>query len=217
MIVVKNFWASIFILAFSLIVVVFISLRPAPVVIQTNLENLPMTIAGYDATEDSFPDSVYEELNADLHVYRHYRNAKGEQIDLYLGYYGTAKGGRTGHNPYACLPSAGSAIVKAEKTRLFQSKEKRQVQVNLIQSRKNDTSTIMFYWYQTAGNAVVESGLKQNIMRFVGRVLQNRNDGAVVQVTTVVGEADAKQAKQRVELFAGEVLNLLPLFWPVEG
>jgi EpsI family protein len=78
-----------------------------------------MEIAGFKATEDSFSDAVYKELNADMHVYRHYRSDDGRQVDLYIGYYGTAKGGRTPHNPYGCLPGAGWGIVEDQRIDLI--------------------------------------------------------------------------------------------------
>lgn len=41
-----------------------------------------MEIGEYHGTEDHFPASVYKELSADQHVYRHYRASDGIQIDL---------------------------------------------------------------------------------------------------------------------------------------
>lgn len=190
--------------------------RPIPVVVQTNLENLPKVFSGYFATEDSFSESVYRELNADKHVYRHYRDQNGNQIDLYIGYYGTAKGGRTGHNPYACLPGAGAAIVDTGKSYLRQKATGETVSVNFIRSRKNDLNTIMLHWYQTAGSTVVSTGLKQNINRFVGRILHNRNDGAFVQITAAATDSDVAKTRQRVERFAELILYQLPDFWPKE-
>jgi hypothetical protein len=103
----KAFFISFVILLAAITSIFLISRRGEPVVVKTNLENLPMEIAGYKATDVFFSKAVYDELNADKHVYRHYRSSDGQQVDLYIGYYGTAKGGRTGHNPYACLPSSG--------------------------------------------------------------------------------------------------------------
>jgi len=212
----KAFMACLLLLLVSSVVVFGISRRAKPVVVQTNLENLPMSIAGYTAVEDSFSESVYRELNADKHVYRHYRATDGTQIDLYMGYYGTAKGGRTPHNPYACLPSGGSAIFNTGKVALLQQAQNKAVAVNYIHARKNETNTLMLHWYQTAGSTVVATGLQQNIQRFLGRVLRNRNDGAFVQITAASSDVAVPQTKLKIEQFAGVVLNLLPDYWPLE-
>jgi EpsI family protein len=193
-----------------------ISRRGQPVVVKNNLENIPMEIAGLKATEDFFPEAVYKELNADKHVYRHYRNNDGKQVDLYIGYYGTAKGGRTGHNPYACLPGAGWAIVKAEKVSVASNYYTKGVDLSYILARKGETYESVLHWYQSAGNKVISNGFEQNIERFKGRVFYNRNDGAFVRVSVVTGEKGIEEANLLVKSFAQKVLDLLPEYWPVE-
>ncbi len=212
----KSFLVSLVCMLVALLAVGFISQRPEPVVVRTNLENLPMGIAGYRGTEDAFPESVYRELNADKHVYRHYRSGDGSQLDLYIGYYGTAKGGRTGHNPYACLPGAGWAIVDSRKVRIRYPSQSSDVEVNYVQARRNGVNTVMVHWYQTAGTTVMSTGIRQNIERFWGRLLHNRNDGTFVQISTQVPDDRVVDAEAKVEDFAGQVIRLLPGFWPVE-
>lgn len=212
----KSFAACLVLLLVTIGAAAAVFLRPVPVVVQTNLERLPMEIAGYSAIEDSFSEGVYRELNADKHVYRHYRHPNGDQVDLYIGYYGTAKGGRTGHNPYACLPGGGSAITGTGKSYLGQPGGSRPVAVNYVRARRDGMNTIMLHWYQTGGKTVVSSGLKQNVERFVGRVFHNRNDGAFVQLTASAADEEVGAARQRLERFAGELLGFLPRYWPIE-
>jgi EpsI family protein len=212
----KSFAACLVLLLLTLCAVGAVSLRPAPLVVQTKLERLPMGIAGYSATEDSFSEEVYRVLNADMHVYRHYRSRSGDQIDLYIGYYGTAKGGRTGHNPYACLPGEGSAIVEMGTVYLENFATKGTVPINFVRSKKDGINTIMLHWYQTAGSKVLSNGLNQNMERFVGKILHNRNDGAFVRLTTLVQENEITEKKKKLESFAGIIINMLPAYWPIE-
>ncbi len=212
----KSFGVSLTILLVTIAMMVAISLRGEPVVVRTNLENLPMEIAGYKGTEDFFPDSVYKELNADRHVYRHYRNSDGKQVDLYIGYYGTAKGGRTGHNPYACLPGAGWGIIDSGQIILKTNNYPNGISVNYILARKGETYETVLHWYQSAGNKVLSTGIQQNIERFIGRVFYNRNDGAFVRVSVFGRGAILNEANLLAKSFAEEVLGLLPDYWPVE-
>ncbi len=190
--------------------------KSIPVVVHTNLERLPMVIGKYSATNDSFSEAVYKELNADKHVYRHYKSQNGDLVDLYIGYYGTAKGGRTGHNPYACLPGAGSAIVDTDVVYLKQTTTGKSIPVNYVLARKNDVNTVMLHWYQIAGDKVASTGLMQNIERFKGRILHNRNDGAFIQITSLSAGGDVKKTRAKVKQFAEAILNLLPGYWPEE-
>jgi EpsI family protein len=212
----KSFFTSVIILAITILLVAAISRRGEPVVIKTNLENLPMEISGFKATEDFFPDSVYKELNADKHVYRHYRNGDGKQVNLYIGYYGTAKGGRTGHNPYACLPGAGWGIVDSRSVRVNSRYHTSTVNVNYVLARKGETYESVLHWYQSAGNKVLSTGIQQNIERFKGRIFYNRNDGAFVRVSVLADQKGIEEANLLAKSFAGKILDLLPLFWPIE-
>jgi EpsI family protein len=212
----KSFYTSLIILLTAIVLVALISRRSEPVVVKTNLENLPIQIAGYRAREDFFPDSVYKELNADRHVYRHYRNNDGKQVDLYIGYYGTAKGGRTPHNPYGCLPGAGWGIVDSKMVRLKTTYYAGGVTINYILARKGETYESVLHWYQSAGDKVLSTGIQQNIERFIGRTFYNRNDGAFVRVSVFGREENLQESNLLVKSFAEEVLDLLPRYWPEE-
>jgi EpsI family protein len=195
-----------------------IASRGNPAVVATNLENLPLEIAGFKATEDFFPDSVYQELDAHKHVYRHYRSTEsGQQVDLYIGYYGTAKGGRTPHNPYACLPGAGWGIVEAKEIGLTLDHQAQGVRVNYILARKGEVYDSVLHWYQSDRDKILSSGIQQNLQRFFGRVFRNRNDGAFVRVSVMSREGGIEQSRELVQMFSKEILKLLPQYWPQEA
>ena len=212
----KTYGICLVSLCMTLLIAGLLSIRPRPVVAKTNLENLPKEIAGYKGVEDTFPEAVNRELNADKQLYRHYRSDDGSQIDLYIGYYGTAKGGRTGHNPYACLPGAGWAIVDSRKTGIRQPNKTSDTELNYVQARRDGVNTVMVHWYQAAGTTVVSTGIQQNIERFWGRLVHNRNDGAFIQITTQVADERTEDARRSVQDLAGLVLQLLPEYWPIE-
>lgn len=212
----RSFLLSLVLLIATFFIVGAIQSRGVPKVVATNLESIPKQIGNYIGTEDYFDQSVYEELNADLHLYRHYRSPDGHQIDLYIGYYGTAKGGRTPHNPYACLPSSGWALVHTGFQSLrFPSKASR-VKVNFIIAQKGTLSDSVLHWYQSAGSTVLNTGIEQNIQRFVGRLWYNRNDGAFIRVSSISSKPPDGSIDERIIVFAEMVLDLLPQYWPDE-
>jgi EpsI family protein len=178
-----------------------------------------MLLNGYIAVENSFSEAVYSELNADKHIYRHYfpqEGAKEGKIDLYIGYYGTAKSGRTPHNPFACLPSQGWTILNSGtvsiKTKLFPEG----VQVNYMLSKQDNTYRYILNWYQSSGTRILDSGIKRNVHRFFGMILHNRNDGAYVQLSQAGSYAELKQIRESVTSFTGTILDILPQYWPSE-
>lgn len=212
----KYIIASAIILILTAAAVLTVGRRGVPVVVKTNLENIPMQIGDYQGREDSFPQSVYDELQADLHVYRQYAAPDGRALSLYIGYYGTAKGGRTGHNPFACLPGAGWGIVDRGTVKAYPSYAPGGVDLNYVVAAKDGVKTVMLHWYQTRGDKVLATGFQQNVDRFVSRVLYNRNDGAFVQVNAVVKKDDIPASKDTILEFGSTVLEILPKYWPDE-
>jgi EpsI family protein len=212
----KRFIICFFTIVTTIIWVTGIASRGNWVVVKTNLENLPMEISGYKATEESFSDSVYEELNADQHVYRHYSSSDGEKINLYIGYYGTAKGGRTGHNPYGCLPGSGWGIIDSHGVTLKTKTHCDGVDVNYILAKKGSLYEILLFWYQSLGDRIISNGIQQNLFRFVGSVSNNRTDGVFVQVSALCRKSSIQETIFKTTSFAEKVIEILPHYWPVE-
>ncbi|ALC16869.1 EpsI family protein [Desulfuromonas soudanensis] len=211
------FYFSLTILLLTLGLVHEVGSRGVPAVLQTNLENLPMQIAGYEGREDTFPQGVYDALPADLHLYRHYRSPQGSELSLYIGYYGTAKGGRSSHNPYACLPGAGWGIVESGTVEVHHVSVPQGVKVNYVVASKDGVNNVMLHWYQTAGTRVLATGFQQNIERFRGRILHNRNDGAYVQVNSLAPNKGISEVREEITKFVRKLIELLPDYWPLEG
>ena len=212
----RSFIVAISALGLALVLVALVAARGVPTVVRTNLENLPMQIGQYVGKEDSFPQEVYDVLQADRHVYRHYQSPQGDQVDLYIGYYGTAKGGRTGHNPFACLPGAGWGIVEKGTLLVKPSYYPEGVRVNYVVSRKGETYNVMLHWYQSAKTRILTTGFQQNLQRFWGKVMHNRNDGAYVQVSSLGNNQKVENIRDNLRLFSLNVLEFLPEFWPNE-
>jgi EpsI family protein len=213
----KSFLISVSIFVSTMILVCLIGKRGEPVVLKTNIENLPVEIAGFEATEDIFPDEISKELDTDKYLYRHYQSPDGRNVDLYIGYYGTAKGGRTGHNPYACLAGAGWKIVDSHSIKLDVAYKPKVVEINYILSRKAEKYEVLLYWYQSQRVKVLSSGIQQNLQRFLDRIFHNRNDGAFVQISALADENKIEEISLLIKFFAGRILETLPEYWPVEG
>jgi EpsI family protein len=212
----RTFFTALSLMALTLAVSLLISSRGMPRVVDTNLEELPMEINGLHGIDDSFPEAVFRELNADKNLYRHYRSPDDRELDLYIGYYGTAKGGRTGHNPFGCLPGQGWGVVESGEIMIKSHVYPDGVPVNYLLSTKGDSCLTTIYWYQTAGTKVVSNGVRQNIQRFMGMIFRNRNDGAFVRITMLSDRDNAGKAKEFASSFSQRVFSLLPGYWPVE-
>lgn len=186
----------------------------APLVVDVQaLASLPQQIGGWSAIEAPLDRAVEEELGADLNLQRAYFGPADAPIWLYIGYYGTDRGGRPKHSPRGCYPGAGWGI---EQTRVLEVSPARQLRANeYLLSREADRRLVLF-WYRSHRSSSMLGGLDQNLDRMVGRLRDGRSDGALVRVSTPILRDDEIQARGRLLAFASQLDALLDQHWPDE-
>lgn len=187
------------------------------IVSKKNLDHLPKIIGDFKSTDIPLSESIDKELDTDINLFRHYRNKDGGIVTLYIGYYGTKKGGRTGHNPLACYPAAGWAILnksKAEISIQLNDQNKNYV-FNKLNIKKGNRHQIVYHWYQYKGGIVISSGIEQNIQRFKNKILHNRNEGAFIRLS-VSYEKEMQMKEDLLTKFLKDVFPLVVDYWPEE-
>ena len=212
----RIFYISAAILLLSLVAVIKIHSRGTPNLVFNPLDHIPLTIGEFEGSKDKYPESVYSVLNADTNIYRHYRNPAGQQVDLYIGYYSTEKGGRSTHTPYGCLPGSGWGILKSSYAELHPEGYDNRVEVNEILASKGQLQIILLHWYQVEGNKVLKNGIEHNLERLKNRFLNNRSDGAFIQVSAVADAGGIDKAAVAAKKLSRSLLQLLPKYWPEE-
>ncbi|MFH0810729.1 MAG: exosortase C-terminal domain/associated protein EpsI [Pseudomonadota bacterium] len=192
--------------------------RNPVVVVATNLERLPPALAGFQGHDNPFETAVMEELAPDASLSRSLVPPSGSRLApmfLYVGYYGTAKGGRTAHNPYACYPAAGWSIVSDGRVEVYYQGQDEPASVNEIVIKRGLESQVVLFWYQSRCNHIVHSGFQQNLNRFFSRLLHGRDDGAFVRLSADAGE-DVGRARRQLASFAERLIPQLAAHWPEE-
>jgi EpsI family protein len=190
-----------------------LELRPSLEVDPTALESLPYEIearSGYDVPVDA---TVARILEADFHVQRTYRQNGAAPVWLYIGYYGTERGGYTPHTPDACYPAAGWGIDPASRTTRALADGLR---ANEIQVESAGERRLVQYWYRSHRATGILGEAGQAFDRVVGRLIHGRADGGFVRVSTPIEEGDIEAARQRLEPFALRLDTLLAHHWPEE-
>ena len=140
----------------------------------TRLGTFPTSIGPWRALEIPMDDAVEAELRADLNIQRAYRLATGEFVWLYIGYYGTARGGRPEHTPRNCYVSADWGIESASVRTLAGDGSLR---VNEYEIERYGERRLVQFWYRSHRRTGMTGGLDQNLDRLLGRLLEGRGDG----------------------------------------
>ena len=159
--------------------------------------------------------NVERMLRADLNVQRTYRSASvPEVIWMYVGYYGTRRGGRPEHTPDVCYPSAGWRVESSE---VWAGASDPGLRANEMVVERRGRRRLVHYWYRSARSAVLLGLLPVSVDQLRSRVSTGRADGALVTLSTPLEAGALEAARSRLIELRRPLETELAARWPVES
>ncbi len=212
-----SFWVSLILIVATFLFVQQMHLGTDVFVWKKNLDKIPSTIDGMKGIDIPLEQTIINELDPDVFVYRNYLSSDGRTINVYIGYYGTSKGGRSRHTPEGCYPGSGWAILNESKSSIHinSADGENSITLNTIQVKKGDEEQLVYHWYQSDKSLVIVNGIQHNLNRFRRRLLYNRDDGAFIRVSMDVMNSYS-ETREYIESFISKLFPLIIEFWPEE-
>jgi EpsI family protein len=190
-----------------------IQLQPALAIDSSALAALPKKIGVYQGEDVPLESTVEAVLRADFNLQRAYVGG-GELVALYIGYYGTTRGGRPEHTPRGCYTGAGWGIEAARTQRVDPTGDLR---VNEYVVEREGRRQLVHFWYRSSRSTGMLGGWDQNVDRLLGRLLDGRADGALIRISTPLYGDDEVNARGRLLGFASALDPLIGERWPTES
>jgi len=191
----------------------WLQLGPQLRVDASSLGELPTQVGRWRSTDVPLSSVVESELRADYNLQRTYAAPFADPVWLYVGYYGTRRGGRPEHTPRGCYTGAGWGI---ESSRTVDVRPNGDLRANEYLVERDGERRLVHFWYRSHRRTGILGGLDQNIDRLLGRLLDGRADGALVRVSTPITGDDSIAARGRLLSFDSLVDPLLGEHWPIE-
>jgi EpsI family protein len=179
-----------------------------------NLERLPRRIGDWEGRDVPLGSVVEQMLRADFNLQRDYRGPDGEWIAVYVGYYGTARGGRPEHTPPVCYDSQGWEIVDSREVELDPARGLRATRMTVAQAGERH---LVLFWYRSQQRTGIVGLTGLSLERLRSRITSGRADGALVRVSTPLGRDGVGAAESRLGGFARVLDALLDRHWPEES
>lgn len=190
-----------------------VQLRSALVVNAAPLAALPHELGPWRAVDIPLAETAEAMLRADFNLQRRYVHPLGEQIEVYVGYYGTDRGGRPEHSPWVCYPTSGWEISAVRRVWVDRA---RGLQANEFQAQKGGERTLVHFWYRSHRATGLLGPKDQILDRLAGRLTSLRSDGALVRLSTRLGAEGEIAARTRLIGFEADFDRLLDGHWPGE-
>ena len=178
----------------------------------SELATLPTRIDLYRSRDVPLESTVESVLQADFNLQRSY--LRGDLVVwLYIGYYGTTRGGRPEHTPRGCYTGAGWGIASA---RTLQVTPDGELRVNEYLVERGGERRLVHFWFRSSRRTGMLGGWDQNVDRFLGRLGSGRADGALIRVSTPLSSGDVVSARGRLMAFSSRLDPLIAERWPSE-
>jgi EpsI family protein len=188
--------------------------RPGLVVDPSPLATLPRTVGTWQSEELPLESAVESILRADFNLQRAYFPASGtDPVWVYIGYYGTERGGRPEHVPRGCFTGNGWDIASA---RVIGAEDGSERRMNEYRVERAGERQLVHFWYRSSRRTGMIGGVDQRLDQILGRIQTGRADGALIRVSMTVGRGGEAEARTRLLSFGSELDRQLARYWPVE-
>ena len=166
------------------------------------ISRLPYVIGDWRGDDDgSLDQETAVELGADAYLTRTYSAPAGDDVALYVAYYGSQRPGVSIHSPLHCLPGTGWEPIDETTLPIATGSVRR------VTMQKNLDRVVVIYWYQMHGRAVA-SEIRSKVYGLFDRVRSGRSEAALVRIAVPI-TADADAAAARGVAFVGALLPQL--------
>jgi len=190
-----------------------LELRPSLQVDATPLASLPRRLGEWEAVDVPLEPDVESILRADANLQRIYVDPKGTRISLYVGYYGTDRGGRPEHTPAVCYRSQGFEVDDRGVLEVSAS-----LRVHEYRVEQGTTRHLVHFWFRSYRRSGLVGELDQTFDRLVGRLVSGRADGSLIRISVPLhGGEDEAVVRERLLAFAAAVDAQLSAHWPTES
>lgn len=191
--------------------------RPAPhIPVHAPLYTFPMQVGdweGRDAPVDQLSLDTLKVADYLMSVFT--RSGDPSPVGMWIAYYDTQVQGVSAHSPRACLPGGGWQIETIGEYEVLNVHPDGSAQrVNRVVISMGEQRQLVYYWFAQRGRTVTNEFLVKWYI-FLDGLTKNRTDGALVRVTTGVGDvADLPAADARLQAFVHDMDPKLSYYLP---
>jgi EpsI family protein len=192
----------------------WLSLRPVLEVDSRELARLPSQVDAWSSIDIPLEEAVESMLEADFNLQRAYVHPLGDVIWLYVGYYGSDRGGRPEHLPQTCYRAHGWSITAQ---RAIEIDPRLGLRVNEYVVEREGQVRLVHFWYRSHRGTGRLSVMGLTVDHLFGRFMGRRADGALVRISTrLESPEELVAARSKLAGFGAVFDALLAERWPTE-
>lgn len=191
--------------------------KPVPVFPErAPLSTLPLAIGDWSGREDVVEKVYLDVLKLSDYLMAIYSRPNDvAPVGLWIAYYDEQTQSASVHSPQACLPGGGWRIDQLTEHDIPNvGPDGSSLRVNRVEIALGDQRQLVYYWFAQRGRVLTSEYLVKWYI-FQDGLTQNRTDGALVRITTPVGDKDGiPEGDARLEEFVRAIDPKLNYYLP---
>jgi EpsI family protein len=161
-----------------------------PVELHRPFSEFPDSLETWQGRDQRFDPKIEDKLGVTDYVSKLYRNASGQSVHVYVGYYASQQHGEMIHSPKNCLPGNGWYIAKRE-TAVVNAAPYHAFEVNSFTVENGIDRQVVLYWYQQSGGRLVTNEYVGRVHLVLDSLTRKRSDAALIRVSVPFEEDQA--------------------------
>jgi EpsI family protein len=181
-----------------------------------SFSSFPLVLSDWRGTDSTIDEQTLKALATDDYFLANYRNGEsGGVVNVWVAYYEEQRKGQAVHSPRACLPGGGWQLESFDEYKIRDiGPNGEDYIVNRSVIAMGDARQLVYYWFVERGRVQANEYLVRWYI-FWDALTQNRTDGALVRVTTMVRDiSEMDQADRRLEEFVRVIDPKLAYYLP---
>lgn len=176
------------------------------------LSSFPLQLNGWTGTDVELDKEQLDVLGPGDFLVRDYNDHK-KNVALFIAYFPSQRAGDTIHSPKNCLPGAGWAPVRSDRTEINVPGHA-PFTVNRYLIAKGDERQLVLYWY-LAHDRVVADEYVSKFYLVADSIRMHRSDGSLVRLSTPLETGEnLESAQSLLTSFAGEIVPRMNTYVP---
>ena len=152
--------------------------------IRKSLDSFPTKVGGWQAREGVLLElDTLNVLRAKDYLMRRDQDPSGKSLWLFIAYWDSQRKGAQPHSPRNCLPGGGWEPLEASRVTIPLPPPRAPISVNRFLIQKDRDQQVVFYWYQSQGQAIAGE-LAARVAMIKSSMARHRTDGALVRVSS---------------------------------
>lgn len=211
-----QFIASLAALGVGLVIAFSLQTREDLIPQRDEFSSFPLRIADWRGRDQYIEEVYLKTLKTDDYLMADFsRRDDPGQVNLWVAYYAEQRKGRSVHSPKGCLPGGGWRMESlSDHTIPEVGPDNQGITVNRAVIAKGESLQLVYYWFVERGRVQTNEYMVKWYI-FWDALTRNRTDGALVRLTTFVGDrANLPKADARLEEFARAIDPQLAFYLP---